>query len=37
MSSATGPVGFSGEGGSTGCAEQGEVGLVGFDCGSGWG
>lgn len=30
-SSAVGPVGFSSGGDSTGCAEEGEIGLVGFD------
>lgn len=31
MSSAAGPVGFSCEGDSTDCADEGERGLVGFD------
>ena len=35
MSSAVGPVGFSNEGDSTGCEEEGEMGLVGFDWASG--
>lgn len=36
VSSAVGPVGFSSEGDSTGFADEGEMGLVGFDGASGW-